>query len=224
MRALSATQEGFTQATPRSDAQLIVLAPGFHRVRLNALNTNWFADIEKTGGKAPDGFVISRDEKGTPQAIEIASLAVTKMVTETSILQSLAASREALGNVTDEATWNKIAALHEADAQLDARSIGLIRRQTQFVLQGTNQQSRDAQLKGLIEKLQKNIALDTVRNEYLMHTKLYMWLIANRQDDVEALNRKVYSELFLTPATDPWLGLFSPDVYTALQGGGISRN
>jgi hypothetical protein len=37
------------------------------------------------------------------------------------------------------------------------------------------------------------------------------------------LNERVYAQLFLTPGSDPWLGLLSPDVYTALEGGGISR-
>jgi hypothetical protein len=68
------------------------------------------------------------------------------------------------------------------------------------------------------------IALDSVRNEYVLHTKLHAWLIADpSRDDVNALNEKVYAELFLTPRSDPWLGLLSPNVYTALEGGGISR-
>jgi hypothetical protein len=222
MRALAATEEGFRQSS--SQAAASALFPGFHRQRLNALNTSWFVDIEKTGGAIPIGLVVSRDEKGTPQAIEIRTLAITKMVSEVNVLRSLTASSAALGNMMDEPTWNKIAALHKADAQLDARSIGLIRRQTQYLLQSKDAHDADAQLQALIEKLEKNIALDTVRNEYLMHTKLYTWFVTNRPDDVEALNQKVYAELFLTPASDPWLGLFSPDVYTALQGGGISRN
>ena len=57
-----------------------------------------------------------------------------------------------------------------------------------------------------------------------MHTKLYAWLIDDPAGaDLEKLNRKVYAELFLTPAADPWLGLFSPDVYLALQNGGVVR-
>jgi hypothetical protein len=77
-------------------------------------------------------------------------------------------------------------------------------------------------LKTLIDKLQTNIALDTVRNEYLLHTKLYVWLIADHQrSELSALNKRVYAELFLTPASDPWLGLYSPEVYTALEGGGL---
>jgi hypothetical protein len=37
------------------------------------------------------------------------------------------------------------------------------------------------------------------------------------------LNEKVYETLFLTPGSDPWLGLFSPEVYTALDNGGVIR-
>jgi hypothetical protein len=62
-----------------------------------------------------------------------------------------------------------------------------------------------------------------VRNEYLLHTKLYVWLIAdNQRSELSALNKRVYADLFLTPASDPWLGLYLPEVYT-LERGGISR-
>jgi hypothetical protein len=38
---------------------------------------------------------------------------------------------------------------------------------------------------------------------------------------VDQLNERVYAELFLTPSSDPWLGLVTPDVYTALDNGGV---
>ena len=38
--------------------------------------------------------------------------------------------------------------------------------------------------------------------------------------DVDALNEWVYAELFLTPSSDPWLGLAPRDVYTALEDDG----
>jgi hypothetical protein len=34
--------------------------------------------------------------------------------------------------------------------------------------------------------------------------------------ELEPLNARVYAELFLTPASDPWLGLFAPDTYAVL--------
>jgi hypothetical protein len=66
--------------------------------------------------------------------------------------------------------------------------------------------------------------LDSVRNEYVLHTKLHALLTigANRLY-VDALNEKVYAELFLSPKSDPWMGLFSDDVYTALESGGVVR-
>lgn len=198
---------------------------GYQPSSLRKITLDWLADTEKIGGKAPQGFVVTRNDDGTPNALEIASRAITKSISEVDILRAMTAGPEALGKMTDEAAWNRIAQLHIADAQLDARSIGLILRQTQSALlvNGGKSSANDALAK-LIEKLQTNIALDTVRNEYLLHTKLYVWLAAEHQrSDLNALNKKVYAELFLTPATDPWLGLFSPDVYTALEGGGISR-
>ena len=196
-----------------------------HRERLNAINLDWVSDIQKTGGKVPEGFLVVRSQDGRPAAIEIASRAITKMVTEASILRSMTAGSQALGAVTGEAGWKKIAMLHLADAKLDARSISLIKRKTQsaFTADGS-QTTPEIALANLVQKLQMNIALDTVRNEYLLHPKLHAWLIAdNRRDNVDALNEKVYAELFLTPASDPWLGLFSAETYTALENGGIVR-
>ncbi|MCM3903578.1 MAG: hypothetical protein ND866_17890, partial [Pyrinomonadaceae bacterium] len=49
-----------------------------HRERLNAISLAWLADIQKTGGKIPQGLVVLRSEDGTPEAIQVASLAITK--------------------------------------------------------------------------------------------------------------------------------------------------
>jgi hypothetical protein len=66
------------------------------------------------------------------------------------------------------------------------------------------------------------VALDTVRNEYLMHSKLAVWLLRDAtRMNLEKFNEKVYAELFLTPKSDPWLGLSSADVYTAIDNGGV---
>jgi len=119
--------------------------------------------------------------------------------------------------VTDEAAWNKIAQLHLSDAQLDARSKGLIQRQVRKVLLSDDSSGKpETTLSNLIDKLQMNIALDTVRNEYMLHRTLYGWMIVDGgRSKLDDLNKKVYAELFLTPGTDPWLGLFSPETYMA---------
>lgn len=224
LRALSQTEVAFKESVVSSKGGIFLLPPAHPRVRLNAINLAWLADTEKIGGKAPEGFVVSRDSNGKPQAIEIAALAMTKSFTELNILKAMTAGSEALGTVTDEEAWTRIAQLHSADAQLDERSIGLIQRQTQKAFSADGGTAPDKTLKTLVQKLERNIALDTVRNEYLLHTKLYAWLFSDpSRNDVDKLNEKVYAELFLTPASDPWLGLFSPEVYMALDGGGMSR-
>jgi len=138
------------------------------------------------------------------------------METEAGILRGMMAGSEALGKVTDEEAWRKIAGLHSADSALDSRSIALIKNQNAAL-------SKD-ELAALLKRFEESVALDTVRNEYLLRSKLYGWLSVQEQVDLSKFNDKVYAELFLTPKSDPWLGLFSKDVYTALSQGEKTLN
>jgi hypothetical protein len=71
---------------------------------------------------------------------------------------------------------------------------------------------------------QQSMALDTVKNEYTLHRQIHEWFAAGQAPgDVDALNERVYAELFLTPSSDPWLGLAPGDVYTALDRGGLTE-
>ena len=38
---------------------------------------------------------------------------------------------------------------------------------------------------------------------------------------VDSLNSRVYAELFLTPESDPWLGLAPRNQFSALENGGL---
>ena len=74
----------------------------------------------------------------------------------------------------------------------------------------------------LFASFESSIALDTVKNEYRFHRTIHEWLAdAKYHPDVETLNERVYAELFLTPSSDPWLGLAPENVYTALPNGGV---
>lgn len=225
MRLLNQTEAVFREPV-KPAGKLAVPALPYPRARLNATNVAWYSDIEKTGGKIPVGLVmVEQNSEGQPTAISAAAYAMTKVFSEANMLKAIIGAPAALGTITDQGTWNKIAQLHIADAKLDERSLRLIKRQTQGALSsdGSDKNKLKA-FAALTERLQQNIALDTVRNEYLLHTKLYGWLMVEKDyRDVKKLNAKVYSDLFLTPASDPWLGLFSPEVYTALEGGGIIR-
>ena len=178
-----------------------------YRERVNQIAVNWYADNRKIGGKRPEGISVTTND--SREAVRIMPLAITKAVTEAAILRGIMAGSEALGKITDEEAWRKIAQLHAADAKLDDRSIGLIRSQ--------NATLSEPELAALLSRFEQSVALDTIRNEYLLRSKLYGWLIPPApQLELPKFNDKVYAELFLTPKSDPWLGLSSKDVYTGL--------
>jgi len=217
LRALVASEKIFAKLqdakNPNPGAALLT----YRRGRIERLNSNWGIDIDKSGGKIPAPLTVVRRPDGTIEAVSAAMLAITKIATEASVLRGLTMGSELLGNATDEVTWKRIAQLHLEDAQLDSRSIGLIQRETRKVL-------GKGELNNLLQKLQLNVAIDSVRNEYLLHNKIYAWLIEDRgRSGLDTFNDKVYTELFLTPASDPWLGLFTTDAYMALEDAGMVR-
>src|SRR4030095_13802652 len=107
------------------------------------------------------------------------------------------------GRVADEAAWRFIASRHPADSILDERSRSLIARQ--------NRSLSNYQLDRMIARFQESIALDTVRNEYLMHARLYGWMMTeSERADLEKFNELDHMMLFRTPKSDQWLGLGAP--------------
>jgi hypothetical protein len=223
-RQLENAQVIFRSVQGTDGPQKESLLADYYRKQNNRISIEWLNETTNIGGKLPSGLVIEVDHQ--KKAIAIAPLAVTKAVTETSVLKSINAGAEALGKITDEVAWTKIAFRHIQDAKLDERSIGLMKRQTKELFKAADSSglTPDMKMMNLLQRLQLNVALDTVRNEYLLHTKLYAWLTTDKgRSDLEGLNKKVYAELFLTPASDPWLGLFSAETYVAIDGGGVVR-
>jgi hypothetical protein len=117
--------------------------------------------------------------------------------------------------VTDasDVGWNAVAALHARDAALDTASVAVIRAKRP----GASEDS----INRMVASFERAIALDTVRNEFLFRARIMHWLEAGAGGDVNALNERVYAELFLTPASDPWLGLAPKDAYSGLNGDGL---
>jgi hypothetical protein len=130
--------------------------------------------------------------------------------------------------MAEDETWKQIAAIHATDCRLDQGSQALMAAKSPDAATA----ARRAMSKSFVEtplirtmrNFQRSIAEDTVRNEYLFHLQIHRWLAdpanANVVDDVMALNKKVYAELFLTPDSDPWLGLVPADTYSALDDDG----
>jgi hypothetical protein len=157
------------------------------------------------------------DEK--PAALEIAPRAVTKMSTERVILTGISDNFSRYAPQINLDDWKKLSKYYAASTKIDDAGVRFIKRQ--------NKQTglSDAQFSSLLSNLADYVALDTTRNDFLFHTKLYEWLNQQRAKplDLGSFNSRVYAELFKTPDSDKWLGLYNADVYTALDGNGIVK-
>ena len=68
-----------------------------------------------------------------------------------------------------------------------------------------------------ITSLIANATGDGLRNEYVYRRLIHDMLAQDPSITLEALNARVYTELFLTPASDPWLGMRADDVWDAID-------
>jgi hypothetical protein len=188
----------------------------YHRQRLTAIQRQWNADLVKLGIATPPRLLETpADIDGSPSASTAGTIAVTKMATEAPMLRNL--SPTGLRQITDEPTWRRIAQLYQNDAKLDKNSIALINAK-RF------QKDNTENLQRMISNFQSVMAVDTVRNEYILHRQIHQWFIEeNKTNNVNLLNDKVYTELFLTPNYDPWLGLMNNDSYSAIDNDGVSQ-
>ena len=194
---------------------------------MESLRTRWHEDARRAAPQLLIGVQLKLDvDARRPDARVAMTRAVGKTAVEWPVLAkvttpSISATVDRSIDLADDLAWRKIAALHEADAELDASSIAVIR--------GQNPQAYA--VPGVLEKtvvrFQQNIALDTVHNNYQLRRQILSWLRESPGSvSVEDLNRRVYAELFLTPKTDPWLGLVPDATYSALCNDGctVARN
>jgi hypothetical protein len=156
-----------------------------------------------------------------PTAVTAGSLAVSKMMVERPMLTAFESNaqqnQKTLAEITDQEAWNKIAQLYASDAKLDENSISLIKAKKS---QPANTQKDNLPI--IVKNFETAMALDTVRNEYILHSQIHQWFMAgNQTKNVQTLNQQVYAQLFLTPSSDPWLGLFPNDGYSAIDNDGI---
>jgi hypothetical protein len=159
----------FMNLKAKSDNEKFALLMKYYQTRANKISLAWLDELTKIKGKRPDRVLVQVDSSG--QAIGVMPLAVTKMATEATPLRMMMGGPESLGRVTDEYAWNTIAHIHRFDAVMDERSLSLIKKQ--------NPRLSNALLTSMIEKLQRSVALDTVRNEYALHPTLLTWMMNN---------------------------------------------
>lgn len=205
----------------------------YHEKRLAEIQRQWSSDLLKvTATTLPFG---SGSANPKPDAIAAAPVAVTKSGVEIPLLRggaqdALVPDRDRLDAMSSDLLWQKIASLHRDDAALDPSTVRLIQYKqpptaAEAMLVTVSKTMVETPMVRMLRNLQRSIAEDTVRNEYQLHSRIHEWFAnGTAPANLDALNSRIYAELFLTPNSDTWLGLAPNDVFSALDGGGLVQN
>jgi hypothetical protein len=212
LQQLTAVETMYSQYKNQSSLGKFQFISDYHRDRLTQIQTKWSNELKQAGLEKLPRLV----EIPATDAATAGQVAMSKMVVEFPMvraLRSIRTNQTTLAQITDEAAWKKLAA--NVPSQLDANSLTLMQRK----LDPKSSQS----LTDIAQQFQQNMAMDTVRNEYLLHSQIHQWFMAGNVQNFTALNQRVYTDLFLTPKGDPWLGLNPQDSFAAIEQDGILR-
>jgi hypothetical protein len=180
----------------------------FHRDRAQATEAELARRLEGSGDTARELV----QAQAAPTAAQASVRAMAKSATEFPVLRQLypTADRQQWAGAID---WEALAATGFEDFTLDAASRAeLLRKHREAGGTGDN----------VVAAFERTLGIDTLRNELVLHATLHSWLggqagqTRRTLPTVDELNERVYAELFLTPSTDPWLGLSPADTFLAL--------
>ena len=204
----------------------------FHETRRRALVRDLQSDLAEVApemlGDGSTELQAALDVAGMkrPTAAAAGRIALTKSGVEAPIVAAISPDVDRAAALGGE-VWQRIAQLPRHAVVLDQGSSELMRREfPAAAVAGARAESKrrvEDPLVALVRTFESSIALDAVKNEYLLHRRIHDWYVAGQApEDFDALNERVYAELFLTPSSDPWLGLAPADAYTGLDGGGLT--
>jgi len=189
----------------------------YHRDRYAKLEKKWQADLTRL--RIPLQPLLPLAVTDPKASAALASrLTVGKMMVELPTLSRAVGEPltelnppSPFAKLTD-ANWARMASLYQNRVYLDQGSLKVMERKL----------SPTASMRTVVNSFEKAIAQDTVRNEYVFHAQIHNWFangefITGDTNLLTTLNRRVYDQLFLTPASDPWLGLVNENIYTGIS-------
>ncbi|HWO01465.1 MAG TPA: hypothetical protein VNS63_19555 [Blastocatellia bacterium] len=192
----------------------------YHESRLSELESAWLGDVKRAGLRAAPSREIPKPAGGVsspPRAQVAAGAAIAKAaVIERPVLRGISDNPKLLDSIGGDAGWSTIAGLHSEDATLDQGTGALMLFKDPSLTVPSMQAA--------VTSLERAIAEDTVRNEYVFRARIHGWLASETaSSDVASLNDRVYSELFLTPNWDAWLGLRPNGAYSGIDCDGVRK-
>lgn len=151
-----------------------------------------------------------------PHAREAAVLALNKVLAERPMLRAMEMNQAAELEIDPAINlWLSRARSTGVDVRFDGQSLALIRAQLRDALDWSEGREQD-----VIRTLSRATAADTALNELELRPRILDLLrdpaLAR---DANAFTSRVYADVFLTPLSDPWLGLHAPEAFNGFWGG-----
>lgn len=219
-RGLEDARAAFAATSGLGDDERREALRAYHARQRDALTASWAALVGVPFAAPP---APRTSASPTPPASVAVPTAVSKMAVETPIVQALQGDVVPLPSPATPYAWNAL--LAQQDTRLDAASRAFMRSKiaADVDLEGHAMKPLDdAAFARRVAAFERSIAEDTVRNEYSMHRVLHDWMaMTPPPEEMEAFNTRVYASLFLTPRSDPWLGLLVKDGYSGIPGDGV---
>ena len=199
----------------------------------------WKAELDALGIRVEQGDVgalreqnlrfsaVAAAVQAAPPAAAAARVAIGKGMVENRLLPAIVLvptfTSNELAKKSDREIWQRVAKRHRSEARLSSESLALMRELAPrgFDLQRTPVPLDDAGFEKLIESFESSLAVDTAQNRLDLRRRVHERLSSQPRDSFDELNRWLYASVFLTPRSDPWLGLTSDDAFTALPADGI---
>lgn len=222
---ISAAHSVAQNAAALSPAERQPMLAEYHAREFRLVSEQFAADLQLLQVRVVP-TAVAASQAGPPAANVAAAIARPKGDVERPLLAAALPLSSDPTKLDDDNVWQAIAALHATESRIDNSSRELIRSENPNAaiagrLAITKRRVEDPLVR-LVQTLESSIALDSMKNEYRFHRQIHEWLQAgNYRPDVDTLNERVYAELFLTPRSDPWLGLAPAEVYTALPNAGV---
>lgn len=176
----------------------------YHQERIAAIKARWAELSARSGVRAQ-----ALRGKKAPTAEAATAITASKALVDRPLLASMqfAASMRAI----DPADWEIVGRLEAGNVTFSRAALQLIRKK-----QFGDAEPQPGALDALITNLQNSVAADTIFNECALHAEIHSWFATGQVADLASLNTRIYDELFLTPESDPWLGLKQPTIFTAI--------
>lgn len=197
----------------------------YHADRRLALQTDW-TNLLVSVGAIPAPLPDPRGStSATPTAAAAAPIAMTKAFVEVPMVQAIVGQVTALPSPVNGPAWETLIARYVKEARLDASSRALMHRKIASDFDPLGRVRiplEEAIFERRVAAFERAIAEDTVHNEYTLHRTVHEWMaMTPAVESLKELNERIYAQLFLTPRTDPWLGLLGVDAYSGIENEGV---